>query len=78
MNNFIKENWFKIILIVIIFIIILGSFYWYELRPTKIRENCLAEAEFNPAIQVYIDDHSRTEFINDYYNTCIKRFGLEK
>jgi len=31
-------------IIIIIFTIILGAFYWYELRPMQIRKNCNGQA----------------------------------
>jgi hypothetical protein len=40
MKNFIKENWFKICIIIIIVITVAGLFYWKEYRPSQIRSNC--------------------------------------
>lgn len=45
MKEFIKQNWFKVSLLVIIVIIIGGAFYWFQIRPADIRKECLTEAQ---------------------------------
>lgn len=58
--------------------IILGfAFYWYSYKPSKIRGQCLAEAEFSPSVPNNFDDKARFEFIDIYYKNCLHRFGLE-
>ena len=75
MKNWLKENKFIIILLVIT----LGSaFYWYEWRPSKTRERCYAEAEFDRRSSLEFNDEVRNKFIDDYYRGCLKRFGLDK
>ncbi len=65
--------------LIIIGVIIVGSaFYWYSYRPSHIRSQCLAEGELNPTAIGISDDAARTKFINDYYQTCLHRFGLDK
>jgi len=62
--------------LVAITLIILGSaFYWYSYRPSKIRARCLAEAEFN-RFSIFSNDQERFQFIDNYYKTCLRRFGL--
>lgn len=39
-NIKIRENRNKILLILLAFLLISGWFYWYELRPAKIRQEC--------------------------------------
>jgi hypothetical protein len=34
--NWIKENWFKLTLV----LLVIGAFYWFELRPASIRTEC--------------------------------------
>lgn len=65
-----------IILIIILFVI--GFvFYWYEYRPTKIKERCSAEAHFDIRAISESSDTKRQEFIEIYYNDCLMRFGLK-
>ncbi len=65
--------------IILIALIILGFlFYWYEYRPTKIKERCSAEAHFDRrATSGFSSDDERQKFINGYYNDCLMRFGLK-
>ncbi|MFA6096839.1 MAG: hypothetical protein WC788_04390 [Candidatus Paceibacterota bacterium] len=72
MNNFIKENWFKLVIL----LTVLGLFYWYEYRPTKIKEKCSAEARFDRRADSLIGDEYE-KFINSYYDDCLMRFGLK-
>jgi hypothetical protein len=77
-----KKTYFIIIIITTIFI---GSlvFYWYELRPSKIRKQCSEEIEnkdipgvleYRPRQIEYIRNPEKK--INDY-NDCLHRNGLE-
>lgn len=72
--NWLKQNWFKIVLLTLL----VFGFYWFYYRPSEIRSRCLSEAEFNQGAALEFDDVKRSDFINNYYNLCIKRFGLEK
>ena len=64
--------------IILIVIIILGfAFYWYEWRPSKIKQQCSAEARFDRRTTLELDDIKRQEFINTYYEDCLMRFGLK-
>ena len=40
MANFLKDNWFKLAILIIIFVITGGSFYWFQWRPSQIRIEC--------------------------------------
>ncbi len=42
-----------------------------------IRQQCFAEAEFNPTAIATADDVARHKIIDDYYSDCLNRFGLE-
>jgi len=58
--------------IVLIALIILGfAFYWYEYRPTKIKERCSSDAHFNPR------NIGQQALINNEYEDCLMRFGLK-
>ena len=67
----------KIILVVIVVALLGGVFYWFQWRPTKIKERCSAEAHFDIRAISESDDNKRQEFINTYYNDCLMRFGLK-
>ena len=63
--------------IIIIGIVIFGlAFYWYEYRPTKLKERCSAEARFDTRADSLIGDEYQN-FINNYYEDCLMRFGLK-
>lgn len=42
-----KENWFKIWLLVILTISIIGAFYWFEWRPNQILKSCISNITGN-------------------------------
>ena len=63
--------------IILIGLVILGfSFYWYEWRPTKIKERCSADARFDTRV-LSLNDEEYQKFINTYYEDCLMRFGLK-
>jgi len=79
-KNWLKENWFKVGLITILVISIAGAFYWFEYRPTKIKERCSADAHFDTAGFLNLGafgGKDQQEHINDYYDDCLMRFGLK-
>lgn len=45
MKKFMKENWFKLSIIITILIIIAGLFFWYGYRPTHIKKECANYAQ---------------------------------
>lgn len=64
-------------LVVLLVIVGAVAYYWYDLRPTKIKERCYAEAEFDRRAVMESDGAKRQEFINRYYEDCLMRFGLK-
>ena len=64
-------------IIVLIVLALCFLFYWYEYRPTKIKERCSADAHFDFRAVGELDDVKRQNFINEYYNDCLMRFGLK-
>lgn len=64
-------------LVIILALLILGFFYWYEYRPSKIKEMCSADARFDNRAISEPDNNKRQEFINNYYSDCLIRFGLK-
>jgi hypothetical protein len=89
MKNFLKDNWFKIILLIIIVAIINGAFYWFQWRPTRIRTNCLdksrsdalydiqASAEY-PNMTTLQTAKEEELLMHQIYQNCLKENGLEK
>jgi len=87
MNKFIKENWFKITLLVILILTIGGTFYWNQYLPREIKRNCFIEAKNSKEQAVSADNNATMNglaitrsdyekiFKNDY-ETCLKRNGF--
>jgi hypothetical protein len=79
MNNFIKDNWFKISLLMIIIVSTCVVFYWYSYRPTQIIKMCAEKKEqcagFGIANLGKYCSKIEKEII---YNDCLKKNGLEK
>jgi len=84
MNNFIKENWFMLSTSFVI--IILGlSFYWYQLRPSFIKEECSLIQLDDKTVDLYnkveglksiIIDNKYRKATESEYNYCIHSKGL--
>jgi len=66
--NWLKQNWFKLVIIIIILKVTFGAFYWYEWRPSQIRKECSGELKRGGSIE------ARELF----YKTCLSEHGLEK
>jgi hypothetical protein len=72
-----KQNWFKISLLIILVISIAAIFYWYLLRPSIIRKDCYNQATVseenmnnpNPFLQGKLD-------YDTYYERCLEKNGL--
>jgi hypothetical protein len=64
-------------LIVVLLLAGAFAFYWYSWRPARIKGRCYAEAEFDPRVNKETSDLSRRAFINNYYDDCLKRFGIK-
>ncbi|MCK4797620.1 MAG: hypothetical protein KAT05_09575 [Spirochaetes bacterium] len=70
MKKIIKENWFKIVVL----LILVGLFYWYEYRPSEIKKQCNKESvekaknieDGNQAIKIY----------DARYKSCLRENGL--
>lgn len=59
-------------------LIILGTtFYWFAYRPSKLKQQCSAEARFDTRAISEPSDAKRQEFINTYYDDCLMRWGLK-
>lgn len=73
MKTWLKENWFKVGLLAVLIISIVGAFYWFSWRPTQIKQRCSAEARLGSLAAL---SRGRIE-INAYYEDCLMRFGLK-
>lgn len=63
MGKFIKENWFRLGLLTILIISIVGAFYWYQWRPNQIRHNCSWTKRHSDAI---------SEITQEQYGKCVQ------
>lgn len=68
----------KIILPLAILIILGLAFYWFQWRPTEIRQRCFAEATISSGGGIGWNNAVEQENINNYYSNCLKMWGLEK
>ena len=67
--------------IVIIVLILVGIFYWFQLRPTKIRKECSRIVNnregFIPG-KFAAEYTGKTYFDEEGYRKCLLEHGLEK
>jgi len=76
---FLKHNWFKIILIIIVLKVVGGAFYWYEWRPSQIRKDCYNIARdkaIEKAGTVTGDRKFAKDDYDTYYKWCLEKYGL--
>jgi len=74
--NWLKQNWFKIGILVVVAAGTAGTFYWYEFRPTRSYSYCNEQAKerarevktLDPAIKVY----------ETVYKACLRDKGIYK
>lgn len=70
MKKFIKENWFKIIIL----LVLVGLFYWYEWRPSEIKKDCNKEAvEKARSVE---DGNQAMKIYDARYKSCLRENGL--
>lgn len=70
MFSFLKDNWFKV---VIVLVIIIGWFYWFELRPGNIRHNCLKRV-FDLE---EVEENQNSVRLNNNYRACLIKYKLK-
>ena len=58
--------------VILILLILVGAFYWFEVRPANIRMNCEA---YIHDFGVAHPDATTTEY-NFQYSTCLHKYGL--
>ena len=67
--NRLKENWFKVVIILVLVL----AFFWYEYRPSHIHKNCYKETK-----QRYEDKETiKPDNFDFSYKYCLRRKGLK-
>lgn len=63
----------KTILIMAFAVVIVGLFYWFQIRPAQIREDCYDYAYGTPNLG---DTNEWVTATGYYYDACLNRNGL--
>jgi len=78
-------------IIILILILILGVFYWFQLRPNSIRKGCWDkvemaqsgdvpnEGEFVPGsiAEKFVPKMDKQKVIDEIYDNCLRENGLD-
>lgn len=75
------KNWFKICLLIIFLGVVMGYFYWYELRPAKIREKCNDSAFQGSMDSFDIESYTqsgRMDLKEKFYRDCLRYEGIKE
>jgi predicted negative regulator of RcsB-dependent stress response len=80
MKKFIKDNWFRLSLLVIVIIALGGWFYWFEFRPSQIREKCNSESFLYNSSNNYdpVNSPAWLDKQEKLYKDCLRFKGLDK
>lgn len=70
--NWLKQNWFKVGVIVLMVVISASYFYWYEWRPNKIVKECNTES-IEKTKKASEDQDRVYDF---FYKFCLREKGL--
>jgi len=77
MNEFIKQNWFRLGILIILTLGIGANFYWYALRPSIIKKYCSNKARGSAIEKLGREDKKFSESDYDaYLKFCLKDKGL--
>lgn len=81
MKKWLKENWFKLSVLVLITVFGLVTIYWSQIRPSNIRKQCekLAVDYATEQAPSWADEGSYE--INDYetaYRVCLRQKGIKE
>jgi predicted negative regulator of RcsB-dependent stress response len=78
-KNWLKTNWFKAGLLIILIICIGGAFYWYGLRSSNIKKSCAIWA-LDRAINLYGNygdsKNYQPDLYDHYFKRCLREKGL--
>jgi len=75
MKKFVKENWFKIVIL----LILASLFFWYEWRPVQIKKECFKKASDFSTETMDKQEGSIDSFDKIYdfmYKNCLRKEGL--
>jgi len=64
----------KYILLVPLFLLLAGLFYWFQIRPAQIRKDCYNYAYGTPNLGDTNEWVTATKY---YYDACLSRNGLK-
>lgn len=83
--NWIKENWFKVAILLIALLIVSGAFYWYELRLIELSKKCyegtyaralkFPTARPNDPPEWKNAEEEQRKDLGNKYDVCIKTNG---
>lgn len=79
--KWLKQNWFKLSIIIMILIIIGGIFRWFQWRPVEIRKECqknIENADYRDTLERRIQLKLGGSENVDLYQNCLREHGLEK
>jgi len=62
--TWLKDNWFKAAMIILAVLVLVFSFWWFELRPSQIKKECSRSATIANII------------IDNKYEDCLRQKGL--
>lgn len=68
------QNKSKYVIFIIILIVIFFLFYWYEIRPLKIKRIC--QTETTEKIKEEIPIYQTKYNFNYYYNLCLDKYNI--
>jgi len=71
------QRWFLIIALWMIIIIFIFAFYWLQIRPARIRQVCIKEAN-KACAEIKSSLYNKLEVNQAVYSHCLKRNGVEK
>jgi Na+/melibiose symporter-like transporter len=71
------QGWFLIIALWVIILAVLFFFYWFQVRPAKIRQQCTKEAN-QACAEIKSSLSNMLEVNQAVYAHCLKRNGVEK
>ncbi len=75
MSQFLKNNWFNFSFLIIIITIISSAFYWYEIKPLRIEEECSGYASV--FIEIGIKSGDVSGIFDVIYGVCMRNGGVE-
>lgn len=72
----VKNKWF-----ILIILLVASGFYWFQVRPSQIKTKCESKTfeAMKKAAEIPEIGNSAKKFWdwrNDYYNSCLHRYGL--